>query len=69
MERAFKCCRCGNEFTIVADYFIPGINGFINDSDGNSNVFVDPTDEHMCPTCLDVMIGKIVEVGDHLDNA
>ena len=70
MERTFKCCRCGDEFTIFADYFIPGINGFINDGDGNSNIFVDPTNEDMmCPTCVDVLIGRIVEVGDRIGNA
>ena len=52
MKQTIKCSKCGIEFEIEADYFIPGVSGQLVDDDGVMRKFVDPTDDHLCPVCL-----------------
>lgn len=52
MKRAFKCSKCGDEFEIEADHFVPGVSGTIVTSDGVKHEYVDPTGDHKCLACV-----------------
>lgn len=55
MERIFKCCDCGKEFAMDADYFINGVSGWINDKR-----IVDPSADHRCSECYEKAINKLM---------
>lgn len=57
----FICPKCGTEFTVEADHFMPGVEGFCNDLK-----FVDPTTPRHCPRCAEEMIKEMISelVGD-----
>ena len=52
MKRNFTCCKCGTEFEIEADHFIPGISGTVVTSNGTKHTYVDPTNDHKCLACI-----------------
>ena len=59
MERIFKCCDCGKEFTMEADYFIDGVSGWIN-----GKRIKDSSANHKCPECCEKAINKLtLELG------
>lgn len=63
MKRTFKCQKCGNEFEIEADYFVPGISGTVVLSNGVRRDYVDPTGDHTCPDCIkEALLPYVVEV-------
>jgi hypothetical protein len=51
-KQTFKCVKCGDEFEIEADHFIPGVSGRLYDGKGTLLVFVDPTENHKCAACV-----------------
>lgn len=59
-KRIFKCCDCGREFTIEADYFIDGVSGWINGEYGSHKRLVDPSADHRCPECYEKAINKLM---------
>ena len=46
------CAECGAKFTDEADYIVPGIDGYITKASGELVIFIDPTAEHKCTSCL-----------------
>ena len=55
-EVEFVCPKCGTSFTVKADYFIPGVQGFWNEI-----TFVDPTKPRHCPKCCEEFIAILRE--------
>lgn len=53
MKREFCCAGCGATFTLEADYFEPGISGTLVLADGSVRTFIDPTNKHRCPACVE----------------
>ena len=60
MKRIFHCFKCGDEFEIEADYFEPGVSGTIVTSDGIARTFVDPTNDRLCPICMDIVVRELL---------
>lgn len=60
MKRIFACTKCGSEFEVDADHFIPGISGTLVGNDGVIHSFVDPTTDKYCIACV---YEQIVESG------
>lgn len=52
MKRIFTCCKCGIDFEIEADHFIPGVSGTVVTSEGVKHEYVDPTGDHKCMACI-----------------
>ena len=67
MKRTFECAKCSNEFEIEADHFINGVKGQLVDDKGILHTFVDPTEDHLCDICVDIELGKLVEVSESDD--
>lgn len=57
----FICSKCGTKFTVEADHFIPGVEGFCN-----GLTFIDPTMPRYCSRCGEEMIQEMISelVGD-----
>lgn len=51
MKRTFYCSRCGEEFEIEADAFLPGVHGSLSQKDGPDYIIRDPTMGYMCDPC------------------
>ena len=52
MKRMFSCSKCGLEFEVEADYFIPGISGTAIVNGGVRREYVDPTTDKFCLACI-----------------
>lgn len=46
------CATCGKKFTAEADFIIEGIDGAVTKQNGERVIFIDPTAEHHCTTCI-----------------
>ena len=57
----FICPKCGKKFTVEADHFIPGAEGFCN-----GLIFIDPTTPRLCSRCGEETIKEMISelVGD-----
>ena len=53
------CATCGVTFTAEADYFLPGISGYVANAKGEMVTFLDPTAEHQCEECIRESIGPL----------
>ena len=64
-KRELTCAGCGKTFTMEADYFEPGICGYVVNTYGKRIMFVDPEEPHYCDDCcyyfMDEMYKKFKE--------
>lgn len=54
-SKTFNCNRCGQPHVVEADYFLPGISGYVA-QEGKQITFVDPTEPSYCASCTQEML-------------
>ena len=48
----FTCGSCGDRFYVRGTHTVPGVNGYVFDSNDEQYIFVDPTRYKKCPNCI-----------------
>ena len=62
IKRKFVCVRCGEEFEVEADAFLPGVQGTLSQKDGPDYVIVDPTTAFECVPCRIRTIRELLDI-------